>query len=200
MSDKQESIEKTGSAARFDETAIVTDQPKIKWYRRRLYWTTQERIAHDLVFFAVLIAIAYLLFHFALGISFVNGSSMYPTLQNRQAVFYNRLHRNYEVGDVVSVRMPSGKFYVKRIVAAAGDEVDLRDGALYINGELQKEPYVSGATLAEEGNVTYPLTVEKGKYFILGDNRENSNDSRAFGTIIEERITGKIVFYVGRVR
>lgn len=179
---------------------IIIKEPKIAWYRRRLFWTWKERIAYDLVTAAVLALVAYLLFHFVFGIAFVEGNSMYPTLKNGQAVFYNRIAHSYEKGDVVSVRMPSGKFYVKRIVATAGDTVDLREGMLYVNGEPAEEDYVSGNTEAEEGNVRYPLTVEDGKYFILGDNRENSNDSRSFGAIIEERIIGKIIFEFGKVK
>ncbi|MDD2978629.1 MAG: signal peptidase I [Hespellia sp.] len=179
---------------------LSISEPRIPWYRRRLFWTTQERIAYDLVVMAAVILIVYLLFHFVVGIALVDGNSMYPTLRNGQVVFYTRMNHTYEAGDVISVRMPSGKFYVKRIVAAAGDEVDIKNGRLTVNGNEADENYAFGVTKEEEGNIEYPLTVEDGKYFILGDNRENSNDSRAFGTIIEERITGKVLFSAGVVR
>ncbi|MDD3278200.1 MAG: signal peptidase I [Lachnospiraceae bacterium] len=179
------------------ETIVLQEPRKSTWRIRKLAWTWQERMAYDLVSVCLMIVVIYLLFHFVVGTALVNGSSMYPTLQNNQLVLFNRLNTGYQVGDVVAVRMPSGEFYVKRIVAKAGDVVELREGKLYVNDVEVEEPYVFGDTLPEEGNVEYPLTVEEGKYFILGDNREKSNDSRAFGSVIKERITGKVIFYAG---
>ncbi|MDD3401988.1 MAG: signal peptidase I [Hespellia sp.] len=179
---------------------IVIKEPKIPWYRRRLFWTLKERIAYDLAAIAVLVLAVYLLFHFVVGVAFVDGNSMYPTLRDGQLVFYQRLGQDYDYGDVISVRMPTGEFYVKRVIAKAGDTVELKDGKVWVNGEVAAESYAFGETVAEDGTVEYPLTVEDGKYFILGDNRENSNDSRAFGAIIEERVTGEVLFAIGKVK
>lgn len=164
---------------------------------RKLSWSLQERIAYDLVSICLMIVLLYILFHFIIGAALVNGSSMYPTLKNNQLVVYFRLVPEYKAGDIVSVRMPSGEFYVKRIIGVPGDVVDLRDGKLYVNDVEQSEEYVMGETFPEEGMVTYPLTVGEDKYFILGDNRAKSNDSRSFGAVIEKRITGKVYFYAG---
>lgn len=146
----------------------------------------------ELILTLVLVIIAL---NFLIGISFVKGTSMEPTLQDGKMVFYIRTIKEYQRGDVISVRMPSGEYYVKRVVAVAGDEVDIRDGKLYINGEVQEESYIKGETQKEGNKVSYPYLVEEGRVFVLGDNREDSLDSRAFGSVMAEQIKGKLLFY-----
>lgn len=169
------------------------------WRRKRLYWTLQERIAYDLIAFVIICAVLFGLFHFVIGASFVKGNSMYPTLHNHEVACYTRIYSDYQKGDVISIRMPSGEFFVKRIIALPGDTVDIRDGQVYVNDELLEEDYAFGATELEEGNETYPLTIEDGQIYVLGDNREHSKDSRSFGPIINEQVKGKIWFYIGKL-
>ncbi|NLN15071.1 MAG: signal peptidase I [Tissierellia bacterium] len=94
---------------------------------------------------------------------------------------------------------------IKRVVAVEGDLVDIRDGNLYINGELQEEDYIKGLTPAKY-NLEYPLEVPQGKVFVLGDNRENSLDSRDFGLVDIHQLKGRVVFRLfplnrfGRIR
>ena len=112
-------------------------------------------------------------------------------------MFYTRFGTGISRGNVVSVRIPSGEYYIKRVVAVGGDEVDLRDGVLYINGQPEEGSYVRGVTKPESGSVTYPFTVAEGDYFVLGDNREESVDSRSFGTVSGSQIRGVIRFSIG---
>lgn len=72
---------------------------------------------------------------------------------------------------------------VKRVVATAGDTVDLEDGQLVVNGRVMEEPYTQGVTAQLGGGIQFPYTVPKGELFVMGDNRENSLDSRAFGGV-----------------
>jgi signal peptidase I len=81
---------------------------------------------------------------------------------------------------------------VKRIIATAGDEVDIRDGKVYLNGSELDEPYVKGETYKREQH--FPIKVKEGEFLVLGDNREVSKDSRTFGTIDRRQIEGKAVF------
>lgn len=81
---------------------------------------------------------------------------------------------------------------VKRVIATAGDEVDIRDGKVYINGKELMEPYVRGETYQREQS--FPIKLKGGEFFVLGDNREVSKDSRTFGTIDRRQIEGKAVF------
>lgn len=142
--------------------------------------------------FVLLLAAVYLILQLVIGFSFVNGDSMEPTLQDGELVMYLRAGQTYERGDVVSVRIPSGEYYVKRIIALEGDTVDLRDGDVYLNGELLAEPYIQGRTLEQPGTVRYPLRLQKGQIFVMGDNREGSMDSRSFGAVGKGQIKGKL--------
>ena len=88
--------------------------------------------------------------------------------------------------------MPSGEYIIKRVVAVAGDTVDVHDGAFWINGEKETGDYINGETYPEEGNVEYPITLHLGQFFALGDNREVSIDSRTIGPVSETQARGKI--------
>ena len=162
------------------------DHKKQKWLH--------EAIEIFLIFFVV-----FVVFKVIIGVSFVKGTSMFPTLHNNEIVLYTRIGSNYDRGDIVSVKMPSGDYYVKRVVAVAGDEVDIRGGRLYINGKESEESYTAGETTQKDGNVTYPYVVEEGKFFVMGDNREHSMDSRAFGAVVKSQIKGEIRLYFGKV-
>ena len=144
-------------------------------------------------FFAVLVLALALVFSFVIGISGVDGMSMYPTLRNGQPVVYDRLTREYAAGDIVSVRMPNGQYYVKRIVAMGGDTVNVSDGALYVNGIRETAAWVNGATEPQGTAVKYPLTLPEGSVFVLGDNRPVSVDSRTFGAAALSQIRGRIL-------
>ena len=76
-----------------------------------------------------------------------------------------------------------------------GDVVDLRDGVLYVNDQPEAGTYFQGETRESDGIVQYPYRVEEGKYFLVGDNREVSQDSRAFGALPKSSIKGKLLFY-----
>ncbi len=122
---------------------------------------------------------------------------MYPTLEDGDVVMYVRVVNEYEPGDIVSLRVPSGDFYVKRVVAVGGDVVDLKDGTVYVNNEPLDEEWANGDTMKETGVVIYPYYVREGNVFVLGDNRTVSMDSRAFGEVNIRQIKGKIVAEIG---
>ena len=85
---------------------------------------------------------------------------------------------------------------VKRVVATAGQTVDIVDGAVYVDGEPLEEDYVDGA-LTEElagSGIEFPCTVPEGELWVMGDNRTNSTDSRWFGSVPVESVTGRVFF------
>ena len=131
----------------------------------------KQKWLHDIIEIIIIFLVVFILFNFIIGISFVKGKSMYPTLHNNEIAFYTRIIPHFERGDVLSVRMPSGDYYVKRVIAVGGDTVDIRQGKLYVNGEEMEEPYINGATEKKIGGVEFPYTVEDGKIFVMGDNR-----------------------------
>jgi len=83
---------------------------------------------------------------------------------------------------------------VKRVIGIPGDEVNIKDGYVYINGKKLKEPYVKGETFS--GEINLPIKVPDNKLFVLGDNRPVSKDSRAFGLINSDQVEGKAIFRV----
>lgn len=151
---------------------------------------------HDSMWFIVIITIVFVLFRFVIGLSVVGGDSMYPTLQDGQLVLYTRIVREYVPGDVVTMHVPSGEYYVKRVIAAGGDVVDLRQGKVYVNGSDVQDQFGFGQTERATGAVIYPYTVRKGNVFVLGDNREVSMDSRTFGEVSYRQIRGKILYRI----
>jgi signal peptidase I len=158
-----------------------------KYNNRKLEWL------HDTRDFIINVVIVFIIFRFVIGFSFVSGESMYPTLHNGQAVVYLRTVTNYKKGDIISIRVPSGDYYVKRVIAVAGDVVDIRGGEVYVNDELVGNIYGTGETLKQQGAVIYPYTVREGNVFVLGDNRSVSVDSRSFGEVNKIQIRGKII-------
>lgn len=154
----------------------------------------KRNLLHWLLEFGAAIILLLIVFNVFVGVSRVSGNSMEPELKDGSLVFYTRLGFEPGIGDKVFVVMPSGEKYVKRIVACAGSEIDISDGEVLIDGEAESGDYTVGITVTEQqsGLVKYPYIVEEGRYFILGDNRELSTDSRSFGSISRSQIRGKI--------
>ena len=164
-----------------------------KYDDKKLFWL---RAGKEFVLFLV---VAILVFRFVVGVSRVSGESMEPTLKNGAPVVYFRLARHFERGQVVSVRFPSEDYYVKRVIAIAGDTVDIVDGQVLVNGVPEGDGYAHSFTETvidsqEEEGLTYPLTVGEGQIFVLGDHREVSVDSRAFGPVSTSQVRGKLLF------
>lgn len=149
--------------------------------------------------FILLLIAVFLVFRFVIGFSFVKGDSMLPTLKSGEVVMYFRMLSEYKEGDIVSVRVPQGEYYVKRVIATAGDTIEIKNGGVFLNGELLEEPYSQDETLAQEGAVRYPLTLEKDQIFVMGDNRDVSMDSRTFGVVGKRQIKGKILLRGGKL-
>jgi len=118
--------------------------------------------------------------------------SMEPTLLPHDRVLVNKLIyrvREPHRGDVIVLRYPRdpGRNYIKRIVAVPGDTVEIKSGHLQINGTAVEEMYLNGAPSGDYG----PETVPAGSFFVLGDNRNNSEDSRAFGFLTRAQVVGQ---------
>jgi signal peptidase I len=127
----------------------------------------------------------------------VEGTSMMPTLQDQERVFVNKFVYKLEPierGDVVVFRYPRdpAKSYIKRVIAVSGDSVKIEDGVVLVNGRRLQESYVPD----EYDDVrSYPETVvPPHSYFVMGDHRNLSNDSRDFGAVDGSFVYGKAVF------
>lgn len=143
------------------------------------------------------ILVLFLVFRFVVGASVVDGNSMENTLKSGDLVIYSRLEKDVQRGDVVAYSMPSGDFYIKRVVAVAGDTVDIQDGKLFVNGVEETDDRVLGKTRIESSMFTYPITISEGHIFALGDNREDSVDSRGHGPINLQQVIGVVQLRLG---
>lgn len=151
----------------------------------------------------------------------VDGSSMEPTLSNSEMLIINRraytsldfdswfaflpgveddqrddgsyLFSPPKRGDIVVFEPPGGDSdpYIKRVIGMPGETIEIHDGAVYIDGVQLEEPYVSSSTSWQGRGEPRSVTVPEGEYFLLGDNRANSSDSRVFGTVPQQNFIGK---------
>ena len=124
----------------------------------------------------------------------IKGDAMNATLQNGDFVVTGKAAQ-YGRGDVIAFYY-NNTLLVKRIIAVGGDEVDIdEEGNVTVNGQALSEPYVTGRALGE-CNVTFPYSVPKDEFFVLGDNRSQSVDSRntALGPVTQDLIVGKLLF------
>ena len=165
-----------------------------------------DNIVSDKLFWIIL-PLTVILFAFGKYLAFVRwipGESMANTLQANDRIVFNGFEKNYERGDIIVFKAPLKKSidHVKRIVALPGETVDFKttdDGAtyLYINGKKLDEPYVKDVyDYPNPANVKIPyqaLTVPQDSYYVLGDNRGNSLDSRFYGAISKDLIKGKVL-------
>lgn len=169
----------------------------------------------------IALIITNLLTVFVFSLSQVRQSSMEPTLMERNQLVVEKVTYAFrapkrgeiivfidelEVDNSITARFKRlyddmfSKFkdeeghlrLVKRVIGLPGDVVDIHDGYVYINGEQLDEPYLH--VLTNEKSLTYPLTVPEDSYFVMGDNRTVSLDSRDFGSVPIEKIEGRVVF------
>jgi signal peptidase I len=127
----------------------------------------------------------------------VEGTSMTPLITDQERIFINKFVYRFEPidrGDVVVFWYPLDrtKSFIKRVIGLPGDMVEIRRGNVYINGKRLLEPYVP-PEMADSGSMA-PLRVPRDEYFVMGDHRSSSNDSRIFGPVPRKFIYGKAVF------
>lgn len=157
-----------------------------------------ESLMAVLIFFVIV-------FTFFIRLIGVDGSSMYPTLENRNIMLVSNLGYKPERGDVVVLRKEG--FYnnqpiVKRVIATGGDTIDIDPvtGDVLVNGQILDEPYIAEKinTIERMGDLVYPQTVPEGYIYVMGDNRNGSTDSRwsSLGMVDERYVLGHVLSVV----
>ena len=170
--------------------------------------TDGERPAHgqplwkDLL--SLLAKIALIMLAFVLMFTFLFGlvrypePSMAPAIKDGDLIIYHRYTKiGYLPQDVV-VLEHNGVKQARRVVAKAGDTVDITERGLAVNGALQQEPDIRQSTERYESGVEFPLTVPEGQVFVLGDRRTGAADSRVYGCVEIEDTFGKVIMVIRR--
>lgn len=169
---------------------LLEEELKREKYRGRYKRLLRGTVSTVLVVIAAVVLISNLL----LPILRIYGSSMSPTLVNGNIVTALR-GGSYERGDIVAFYY-NDKILVKRIVGLPGEVIDIdEEGSVSVDGEPLDEPYLDEKALGE-CDIELPYQVPEGRYFVMGDNRGVSSDSRSsqVGCIAEERIIGELIF------
>ena len=195
---------------------IVDAEKRPEEPEKRGFW---HSVLQWLIVILIAAVVAYIVNVFVFERAKVQGESMLPTLHPDESLFEYKtgyLFSDPERGDIIVFEHDAGRFesplipfdptqenYVKRVIGMPGETIDIADGHVYINGTLLVEPYLDDSvvtTLEQQYNVFYPpevemdfpYTIPEGEYFVMGDNREHSTDSRSIGSVKKERIRGKI--------
>ncbi len=164
-------------------------------------WQEAKALMRD-IFFAGVIAVMIVVF--VVQPVRVEGQSMMPRLHDQDRIFVNKFvyplrewlgdREPIKRGDIVVLLYPEdpSKSYIKRVVGLPGEEVNVENGKLYINGVHIDEPYLDPEYLSQD--TTGPTRVREHFYYVMGDNRRNSSDSRYWGQVPEKYIYGKAIF------
>lgn len=168
----------------------------------------KEKKSMSLVLQLVLLVVMVVVLRNVMGTVLVKGSSMEPNFNHGDLVFINKLSTSIgspDYGDVVICKLDEGSGYeniIKRVIGLPGDEIDIVwngdsenvEYDLYLNGEYIEESFL-GEPMMNKGNIEYPFEVPENSYFVMGDNRNESLDSRreSVGAIHKDDLMGKVV-------
>ncbi|MCQ2486620.1 MAG: signal peptidase I [Clostridia bacterium] len=178
-----------------------------KQYRKIVFVTDEDlspktasvRNTYDmLITFASAIITVLVILVFLLRVVTVQGNSMNPTLNSGDRLVLNSVTSNYEFGDIVVVSRTDDDPLIKRVIGVGGDTISINyeRGEVFRNGERLEEPYIAAPTyLSYPDGPDFPIVVPEGYLFVMGDNRNDSLDSRSgeVGLIDENRILGKML-------
>ncbi len=152
----------------------------------------------------VALVLAVVLYLFIMTPHEVVGNSMHPTYKNGEYLMANKITYKFaspQRGDVIIFKYSDTQDFIKRIIGIPGDQVMIKDGEYYINGDkLDESTYLDDSVITNGGSYIHEgqtITISDNQYFVSGDNRPNSSDSREFGPILKDRIKGKawIVYF-----
>lgn len=188
----REHMKNEKSSVSFPSLSELEKELEREDYKGKYKRTLRSTVSILLVTAAIVVLMSFLIF----PVFRIYGSSMNPTVNEGEIVVSVKGSR-FDCGDVV-VLSYNNKLLVKRVIAGPGDWFDMdRDGNVYVNGEKIDEPYLTDKAYGD-CNIALPFQVPEGRYFVLGDNRSVSQDSRntAVGCIADEQIVGRAVLRI----
>lgn len=153
------------------------------------------KIIKELVPYVIIVLVVVLLRTFIITPVRVNGDSMNQTLKNGEILLLEKYDRNFERFDIVVLKYNDEKL-VKRVIGLPGESVEYINNILYINGEKVSETFLTEETYDFELEMLGYDKIPKNYYFVVGDNRDSSLDSRLIGLIAKEDIEGKAIFRI----
>lgn len=147
----------------------------------------------------IALILSYIVRTFIFNIALVNGNSMNPTLQNKEALFSisSFINKDFKQGDIVVFKSSiENSNYIKRIIAVPNQRITIKHGCVYVDEEILEEDYISNPYTENFQNID--LVLGEDEYFVMGDNRDpyQSVDSRHFGPIDRSRIISKSIFRI----
>ena len=145
----------------------------------------------------VLALIFWVLLFGAFGICRIDDYAMSPSCKDGDIIFFDRTKKDYQAGDLV-VFSKEGETQIRRIVAVPGEQVEVTQEGLIIDCYLQSEREIITETLPFENHVSYPLQLGAQEYFVLADKRDSAMDSRWYGSISKEEISGSVLLLFRR--
>lgn len=161
-------------------------------------WLSIKEFLLDTIKYVVTLVVIFIIILYVVSIAQVVGNSMYPTLNNNEVLILNKLKYRFqdiEREDIISLTHDE-KHLIKRVIGLPGEKIDIVDNKLYINEEEYSEDYLKENLNYKDFHITdigYDH-IPDDMYLVLGDNRENSLDSRKIGLIKKSEINGKISF------
>lgn len=162
-------------------------------------WLSIKEFFKDSLKYIILIIILLFIITYVFSITQVVGTSMSPTLKDGDIVLVNKFKYHFmkiERGDIVSLKYADTKYLIKRVIGLPGENVTITHNKLYINNQPYNEYYLSDDLVYDDFKLSDlgVATIPEDMYLVLGDNRENSLDSRKIGLIRKNDINGKISF------
>lgn len=159
-------------------------------------WLDFKEFVKDSFIYIATFAVVLLIFIYVFGFTAIVGPSMEPTLEAKNITVLSKSHYQFfEVkrGDIIAFEYNGMRNLVKRVIGLPGETVEFKDNVLYINGQEVKEPYIKNEVTKDYVLKKPSNVIPEDMYFVVGDNRDDSLDSRIIGLIAKKDISGKIV-------
>lgn len=189
---------KTENKLSYKDLSVIEIEQELK---RENYKSKYIKVLMSTVYTLIIVAsIAALIATLVMPVLQISGSSMAPTLHEGDIAISVKT-KKFNTSDIIAF-YHGNKILVKRVIAKSGNWINITEtGDVYVNDKLLNEPYIEKKHFGNT-DIKFPYQVPEGSYFVLGDDRETSNDSRnsIIGTVTEENIIGKVIFKVWPIK